>query len=55
MTADIHVFYCKQEISSMERASAQCCFHSIPYTIIPNSRLSRMALLYWRYNGELTI
>jgi len=38
----------KQEIRSMEGVSAQCCFHSIPYTIIPNSRLPRMTLLYWR-------
>ena len=25
------------------------------HTIIPNSRLPHMALLYWRYNGELAI
>ena len=39
----------------MECVSALCCFHSIPYTIIPNSKLPNMALLYWRYDGELAI
>ena len=45
----------QQEIRSMERVSAQCCFHAIPCTIIQNSRLPRTALFYWRYNGELAI
>ena len=34
---------------------AQCCFHSIPYTIIPNSRLPHMALFCWIYNVQLAI
>ena len=34
----------RQAIRSMERVSAQCCFNSIPCTIIPNSRLPRTAL-----------
>ena len=48
-----HIF--KQEIRSMERVYGTRCFHSIPYTIIPNSRLPRAALFYWRYNGEQAI
>jgi len=47
--------YKKQEICSMERVFTQCCFHSIPYTIVPNSRLPHVPLFHWRYNGELAI
>ena len=36
-TAPLHYTHCQQEIRSMERASAQCCFHSIPHIITPYS------------------
>jgi len=36
----------KEEIRSVQRICPML-FHSIIYTIIPNSRLQRTALLYW--------